>query len=72
MGLAAEEDPVDKVTASLVHLALASQMPDGSWLGNGINRPPIEYSTISHTAMDALDLTLYQISGRQGISSAVF
>jgi ankyrin repeat protein len=65
MALAAEDYPLNKVTASAIHWALASQMPDGSWLGNGVNRPPIEYSTVSHTAMALRGLTLYPIPGRQ-------
>ena len=65
MTLAAENYPLNKVTASAIHWALASQMPDGSWLGNGVNRPPMEYSTVSHTAMALRGLTLYPIPGRQ-------
>jgi ankyrin repeat protein len=65
MALAAEAHPQDKVTAALTHWMLATQMPDGSWLGNGINRPPIEYSTISHTAITVRGLTLYPMEGRK-------
>jgi len=65
MALAAEGYPPDKVTASMTHWALATQMPDGSWLGNGVNRPPIESSTVSHTAIGARGLTLYPIPGRK-------
>ena len=36
----------------------------GVWLGNGVNRPPIEYSTLTHTAMGVRGLTLYPIPGR--------
>lgn len=65
MALAAEAYPLDKVTASMIHWALATQMPDGSWLGNGVNRPPIEFSTVSHTAIAVRGLTLYPIPGRK-------
>ena len=65
MALAAEGYPLDKITASMIHWALATQMPDGSWLGNGINRPPSESSTVSHTAIAVRGLTLYPIPGRK-------
>ena len=64
MALAAERHPLDKVTAAIAHWVLATQMPDGSWLGNGVNRPPIEYGTISHTVIALRGLTLYPIPGR--------
>ena len=63
--LAAERQPFDRVTASSTHLLLATQMPDGSWQGNGISRPPMEDSTISDTAMAVRALTLYPIPGRR-------
>jgi ankyrin repeat protein len=65
MALAAERYPPDKVTASMIHWALATQMPDGSWLGNGGNRPPIEFGTVSHTAIAVRGLTLYPTPGRK-------
>jgi N-acyl-D-amino-acid deacylase len=65
MALAAERYPLDSTIASHVHWTLASQMPDGSWLGNGVNRPPVESSTVSHTAIAARGLTLYPIPARQ-------
>jgi hypothetical protein len=40
-------------------------MPDGRWLGNGLNRPPSEYSTISHTAIAAGGLKSYPLPGRK-------
>ena len=49
----------------MTHWVMARQMPDGSWLGNGLNRPPLEYSVISHTAMAAGGLIAYPIPGRQ-------
>jgi ankyrin repeat protein len=65
MALSAEGHPLDTVTATMTHWLLARQMPDGRWLGNGLNRPPSEYSTISHTAIAAGGLKLYPIPGRK-------
>jgi len=59
VALAASGHPADTTTAATVHWILARQMPDGSWLGNGLNRPPSEYSLISHTAMAAGGLKAY-------------
>ncbi len=64
MALAAEGHPVDKVTATITHWLIARQMPDGRWLGNGLNRPPSEYSTISHTAIAAGGLKVLPLPGR--------
>jgi ankyrin repeat protein len=65
VGLAAAGHPADKVTAIMTHWLMARQMPDGSWLGNGLNRPPLEYSIISHTAMAAGGLVSYPLPGRK-------
>jgi ankyrin repeat protein len=65
MALAAEGHPLDRITATMTHWLLARQMPDGRWLGNGLNRPPSEYSTISHTAIAAGGLKAYPIPGRR-------
>src|SRR5262249_32464361 len=65
MALAADGHSLDVATATITHWLLARQMPDGSWLGNGINRPPSEYSTISHTAIAVGGLKSYAIPGRQ-------
>ena len=65
MALAAERYPVDDVTAAIAHWILATQMSDGSWIGNGVNRPPIEYSSIAHTAIALRGLTLYAPAGRR-------
>jgi len=65
MGLAAEGHPSDKITATMTHWLLARQMPDGSWLGNGLNRPPLEYSIVSHTAMAAGGMVTYPLPGRK-------
>jgi ankyrin repeat protein len=65
MALAAEGHPLDTVTATMTHWLLARQMPDGRWLGNGLNRPPSEYSTISHTAIAVGGLKSYPLPGRK-------
>jgi hypothetical protein len=64
MALAAEKHPLDKITAAQTHAVAARQMPDGSW-PEGTSRPPMEYSTISRTAMSVRTLTLYPIEGRR-------
>jgi ankyrin repeat protein len=65
MALAGEMYPLDKTTATIMHWLMARQMPDGRWLGNGVNRPPSEYTPMSHTAMAAAALTVYQLPGRR-------
>src|SRR4030095_4280058 len=44
---------------------VALKMPDGRWLGNGLNRPPSEYSLVSHTAIAAGGLKSYPLPGRK-------
>jgi N-acyl-D-amino-acid deacylase len=63
MALAAEGQSADKATAAMTHWMLATQMTDGSWLGNGVNRPPMESSTVSHTAIAVRGLMLYPTPG---------
>jgi squalene cyclase len=65
LSLAAEGYPADKLTATMTHWLLARQMPDGRWLGNGLNRPPSEYSTISHTAIAVGGMVAYPLPGRR-------
>jgi ankyrin repeat protein len=65
MALHAEKEPLNNTTAAFTHSLSALQMEDGSWLGNGISRPPLEDSTVSHTAMAVRVLTLYPIPGRE-------
>jgi N-acyl-D-amino-acid deacylase len=65
MALADEHQPLNKITAAFTHLVANSQMPDGSWIDEGISRPPIEHSEISITAMAVRTLTLYPIAGRK-------
>jgi N-acyl-D-amino-acid deacylase len=64
MALAREKYPLDVMTAAVTHWILARQLPDGRWLGNGVNRPPSEYSSISHTAIAAAGLTAYPLPAR--------
>jgi hypothetical protein len=63
--LAAEPYPLNNITAAFTHLVAGQQMPDGTWLGNGVSRPPMEDSIVSQTAMAVRALTLYPISGRK-------
>ena len=65
MALAAAGHPLDTTTAAMTHWLMARQMPDGRWLGNGVIRPPSEYSTISHTALGVGGLKSYPIPGRK-------
>lgn len=44
---AAEQYPLDNITAESTHLLAGQQMADGSWLGNGVSRPPMEDSPSS-------------------------
>ena len=63
VALARDNHPLDTMTAAITHWLIARQLPDGRWLGNGVNRPPSEYSPISHTAMAAAGLTSYDMPG---------
>jgi ankyrin repeat protein len=65
MALLAQGQPLDTTTAAMTHWLMARQMPDGRWLGNGLNRPPSEYSLISHTAIAAGGLKSYPLPGRR-------
>lgn len=64
MALAGAGYKPDTMTAGLVHAIASWQMPDGSWPGL-IERPPMEYSTFSHTALSIRALTLYVPEGRR-------
>jgi hypothetical protein len=70
IALAANGHPLDRVTATMTHWVLARQMPDGRWLGNGLNRPPSEYSSISHTAIAVGGLISYPLPGRKDETAA--
>jgi ankyrin repeat protein len=62
---AAEHYPLDNVTAAFTHLLANQQMADGTWLGNGVSRPPMEDSIVSQTAEAVRAMTLYPIAGRK-------
>ena len=64
MALAAGKHPLDGLTAGLAHVVASRQMADGSW-PEFESRPPMEYSTISQTAMAVRVLTLYPIPARR-------
>jgi len=64
MALAAAQYKPDAISAALVHAIASWQMPDGSWPAL-IERPPMEYSTFSHTALSIRALTLYAPEGRR-------
>jgi N-acyl-D-amino-acid deacylase len=64
LALAAEKYPLDKMTAALAHVAAARQTPEGYW-PETIQRPPLEYSSITRTAMAVRVMTLYPIEGRK-------
>jgi N-acyl-D-amino-acid deacylase len=66
LALHAAGQPLNTTTAVMTHWLMARQMPDGRWLGNGLNRPPSEYSLMSHTALAAGGLKSYPLPGRTG------
>jgi hypothetical protein len=69
--LAAQGYPADDMTASLSHLVMSLQRPNGSWLTEGVSRPPIEDSDVSTTAMAVRALTLYPPPGRAKLTHEV-
>jgi len=64
MALAASQYKQDSMTAGLVHSIASWQLLDGSWPAL-IERPPMEYSTFSQTALSIRALTLYAPAGRR-------
>jgi ankyrin repeat protein len=62
---AAGKYPLDNITAAFTHLLASQQMADGTWLGNGVSRPPMEDSIVSQTALAVRAMTLYPIAGRK-------
>ncbi len=62
---AAEQHPLDNITAAFTHLLAGQQMADGTWLGNGVSRPPMEDSIVSQTALAVRAVTLYPLAGRK-------
>lgn len=63
LALAANGYGLDTVTATITHWLLARQMPAGNWIGTA-NRPPSEYSSITHTALAAGGLKAYTPAAR--------
>ncbi|MDP9115652.1 MAG: terpene cyclase/mutase family protein, partial [Acidobacteriota bacterium] len=63
MALGAEKNPLDTVTAQMVHLAAALQLPEGNWTPNGVSRPPLEDSLVTSTVMGIRALTAIPVPG---------
>ena len=57
MGFDAEKHGLDTITAQMLHLTLALQLPDGAWTPNGVSRPPLEDTLVTATAMGIRALT---------------
>jgi ankyrin repeat protein len=62
---AAEQVPLDTITAQSTHLVVGQQMADGTYLGQGVSRPPMEDTIVSQTALAVRAMTLYPIAGRK-------
>ena len=60
---AAEKYPLDNITAAFTHLIAGQQMADGTYLGQGVSRPPMEDTTVSQTALAVRAMTLYPVPG---------
>ncbi|MEQ1886745.1 MAG: ankyrin repeat domain-containing protein [Bryobacteraceae bacterium] len=63
MGIGAEKHPADTIVAQMVHLALALQLPDGTWTPNGVSRPPIEDTLVTAVTMGIRTLTAIPVLG---------
>jgi len=65
-GMAAQDLPADEITdAMAVHLA-AGQMEDGSW-STAPDRPPVQYSDYTTTALSIWGLSKYAPEGRREV-----
>jgi len=62
---AAEQYPLDTIMAQSTHLLVGQQMADGTYLGQGVSRPPMEDTIVSQTALAMRAMTLYPIAGRK-------
>lgn len=62
LGLAANKQPADKTTDAIVHYLLRGQQKDGCWR-SAANRPPLEYSDFTATALTLRVLQLYTPQG---------
>jgi hypothetical protein len=60
LGLAAEQHPADIATDAMVRLLRLSQLPDGHW--QGANRPPLEASEFTFTAVNLRGIQQFQSS----------
>jgi len=63
LGLAAENQLSDQTTDAIVHHLIGEQTVDGRW-GGRANRPPLEYSDVTATALTIRALQLYSPKGR--------
>ena len=71
LGLAANQQPPNKITDAMVHYLIGRQSADGRWSAH-INRPPSESSEIAVTALSLRALQLYAPKGlRQEVNSRV-
>jgi ankyrin repeat protein len=57
--------PADEITDSLVSAIASQQRADGAWYGVPVVRPPMEYSTVTRTALSAMALARYPIPARR-------
>lgn len=64
MNMSAEGEPRSALTDELLHHLLVIQAPDGRWHHN-FQRPPIESSDVTATALAVHALRLYSIPGRE-------
>jgi ankyrin repeat protein len=58
LGLAAEHHAADIATDAMVRLLRLSQLPDGHW--SGANRPPLEASEFTYTAVNLRGIQQFQ------------
>ena len=63
LGLAASKQPADRTTDAIVHHLLRRQEKDGCWRSTA-NRPPLEYSDVTATALTLRALQLYPPQGQ--------
>lgn len=69
LGLAAEHYRSDLTTDAMVRLLRLSQLPDGHW--QGANRPPIEASEFTFTAVNMRGIQQFQSPTCDGCGAAV-
>jgi ankyrin repeat protein len=59
----AVKHPLDTITAQMIHLAGALQLPEGYWTPNGVSRAPMEDTLVTATAMGIRSLTAIPAPG---------